>query len=113
ASFPPLAALACELQAAACPRAPLPSTRYLFSYNPLHLRKLCAPEIWVAERLAGINQGATSRVSEVVFRARGMVNAVLATSCRSALERHKLSAQSVIIQKRCGSRINHRQRVLI
>src|SRR6516225_6924897 len=70
------------------------------SHHPLHLRKLCVPEIRVAERLAGINQGTANRVSEVVFRTRTMVNAVFSASRRSALKRHKLSAQSVVIEER-------------
>src|SRR5215471_7217392 len=61
--------------------------------NPLWLRKLCAPKIRVTERLTGINQGTAYRISEVVFGARRMVDAVLATSRRSALEHHKLPAQ--------------------
>src|SRR6516164_6158273 len=72
------------------------------SHHPLHLRKLCVPEIRVAERLAGINQGTANRVSEVVFRTRTMVNAVFSASRRSALKRQKLSAQSVVIEERCS-----------
>src|SRR5215475_2505457 len=68
------------------------------SHHPLHLRKLCVPEIRVAKRLTGINQGAADRVSKVVLCARTMINTILPTSRRAALERHKLSAQSVIIK---------------
>src|SRR5262249_16548991 len=79
---------------------------FAFALRHLHpslrLWKFFVPESRVAERLTGINQGATDRVSKVVFRSRTMVHAVLAPSRRSALKRPQLSAQSVVIEK-CGS----------
>src|SRR5262249_15180459 len=82
--------------------------RHLFSsasrssYNTFHLREFCAPEIRVAERLASINQGAANRVSEVIFCARTMIDGILSTSRCSTLKRHKLSAQSIVVEQ-CSS----------
>src|SRR5262245_49874319 len=89
------------------------SRAFGISHHAFRLRKLCVPEIRVAERLASINQSAAHRVSEVVLCTRAMINAVLAASRRSALKRHKLSAQSVVIKQCSSPRIYQRQGVLI
>src|SRR6516165_8538564 len=95
-----------------CEAPSLVSTRYAFrrlrhpylfssasrSYDPLRLRKLCVPKIRIAKRLAGIDQGTAHRISEVILRAWTMINAVLAASRCLALKRHKLSAQSVVVE---------------
>src|SRR5262245_1446928 len=96
----------CGARAGVCSR--VPSDNAL----PAEAWKL-AIEIRVAKRFAGINQGTAHRVSKVVFCAWTMVNAVLAASRRSALERHQLSAQGDVIEQCCSSAVNHRQRILI
>src|SRR5262249_21186902 len=102
-ALPICGALAGACSCAALPHSTSSCSRGLRpSHYPLRLRHLRVPEIRVAERLAGINQGAAHRVSEVVLRARTMIDAVLATSRRSAFKRHKLSAQSIVIEQ-CSS----------
>src|SRR5215831_20404069 len=104
--MPPLRAHA-ALPAPSLPACGAPvavSTRcpYFFSspsHDPLRLRHLCLPKIRVAERPAGIDQGAANRVSKVVFRAGAMIDGIFSTSRRSALERDQLPAQGIIVQQ--------------